>query len=139
MKRRDIKKQIRRLEFEVLPRVTKYLKASHRVHRDVLATYENEIEQVLTSLIACHLRLDPSWPRHERWFDGLEQFVWEKSTSTLSGRGELWWGHVSNIAGAEVKELCCVTLDTKKQKRLSYLIVVGTGEDSRSFSNSKRR
>ena len=135
MKRRDTKKQIRRLEFEVLPWVIKYLKAGPRVHRDVLATYENEIERVLTSLIACHLRLDPSWPRRERWFDGLEQFVWEKSTSVLSGRGELWWGHLSNIAGAEVKEHCRVTLDARKQKRLSYRIVVGTGEDSRTFAN----
>lgn len=135
MKRRDTKKQIRRLEFEVLLPVIKYLKASQRVHRDVLATYENEIEQVLTALIACHLRLDHLWPSHERWLDGLEQFVWEKSTSILSGTGELWWGHISNIAGAEVKEHCCVTLDTRKQKRLSYRIVVGTGEDSRSFSN----
>ena len=124
MKRRDIKKQIRRLEFEVLPWVIKFLKAGPRVHRDVLATYENEIERVLTSLIACHLRLDPSWPRHERWFDGLEQFVWEKSTPVLSGRGELWWGHLSNIAGAEVKEHCRVTLDARKQKTLSYRIVV---------------
>ena len=128
MKRRDTKKQIRRLEVELLPRVMKYLRASNRVHRDVLATYENEIEHSLTCLIACHLRLDPSWPSHERWFDGLEEFVWEKSTSILSGKGELWWGYLSNTAGAEMKEHCAVTLDTGKQKRLLYRIVIGTGD-----------
>ena len=136
MKRRDIKKQIRRLESEVLPRVLKYLKASERVHRDVRATYENEIEHHLTRLITCYLRLDRSRPLHERWFDGLDEFVWEKSTSILSGRGELWWGSLSNISGALVKEHCCVRLDTRKEKRLIYRIVIGTGDDSKSFSNS---
>ena len=136
MKLRDTKKQIRRLELELLPLAMKYLGASQRVDRHVLATYENEIEHLLTRLIACYLRLDRSWPRHERWFDGLEEFVWEKSTSILSGSGELWWGYVSNIASAEVKEHCSVTLETRKQRKLIYQIVVGTADDSRCFSNS---
>lgn len=135
LKRRDTKKQIRRLELELLLVAMKYLHASQRVHRGVLATYENQIERTLYDLVNCHLRLDRSWPQHERWFDGLEDFVWEKSTSILSGRGELWWGYLANIAGALVKEPCYVTLNTRKQKRLIYRIVVGTGDDSRSFSN----
>lgn len=135
MKRRDLKKQIRRLEIELLPLTIKYLRASERVHRGVLAEYENGIERRLYHLVDCYLRLDRSWPTHERWFDGLEEFVWEKSASTLSGSGELWWGYRNNISGAEVKEHCFVMLDTRKQKKLLYQIVVGTGDESRSFSN----
>ena len=135
LKRRDTKKQIRRLEHELLSLAMKYFRANQRVHPGVLETYENEIERILFYLLDCHLRLDRSWPQHERWFDGLEQFVWEKSTSILSGRGELWWGYLTNVAGAQVKEHCCVMLSTRKQKRFIYRIVVGTGDDSRAFSN----
>jgi hypothetical protein len=118
LKRRDTKKQIRRFELELLPLAMKYLRASQRVHRGVLAEYENEIERILSYLVDCHLRLDRSWPQRERWFDGLEEFVWEKSTSILSGRGELWWGYLANIAGAEVKEHCYVMLNTRRQKEV---------------------
>lgn len=113
----------------------KYLHANQRVHRGVLATYENEIERVLYYVVDCHLRLDRSWPQHERWFDGLDEFVWEKSTSILSGTGELWWGYVANIAGALKKEHCHIILNTTKQKTSIYRIVVGTGDDTRFFSN----
>jgi hypothetical protein len=135
LKRRDTKKQIRRLELQLLPLAMKYLQASQRVHRGVLAEYESEIERILSYLVDCHLRLDRSWPRRERWFDGLEGFVWEKSPSTLSGKGELWWGYLADVAGAEVKEHCCITLNTRKQKKLVYEILVGTGEGCRSFSD----
>ncbi|HEY0765394.1 MAG TPA: hypothetical protein VGD61_23655 [Pyrinomonadaceae bacterium] len=104
MKRRNTKKQLRRLEPELARVVTKYLHASQRVHHGVLATHENEIERILSYLVDCHLRLDRSWPNRERWFDGLETFVWKKSTPILSGKCELWWGHLANMAGAEVKE-----------------------------------
>jgi hypothetical protein len=107
------------------------------VHRGIVAKYENEIERILSYLVDCHLRLDRSWPRRERWFDGLEEFVWETSSSVLSGRGELWWGYVANIAGAEVKEQCRVILFTRKEKKLVYRIVVGTGEGSKFYSNCK--
>jgi hypothetical protein len=135
LKRRDVKKQIRRLELELLPLVMKYLEANQRVHPVVLAKYENEIERILYYLVEDHLRLDRSWPWRERWFDGLEEFVWEKSPSILSGSGELWWGYLANISGAQIKEHCCVTLNTKKQKKLVYQIVVGKDEGSRTFSN----
>jgi hypothetical protein len=135
LKRRDIKKQIRRFELELVPLVLKYLQANQRVHRVVLAKYENEIESILFYLVDCHLRLDRSWPRSERWFDGLEEFVWEKSPSILSGRGELWWGYLANTAGAEIREPCCVMLGTKKHKKLVNQIVVGKDEGSRTFSN----
>jgi hypothetical protein len=136
LKRRDIKKKIRRLELELLPLAMKYLHANERVHRGVLAGYENQIERLMYHVVDCHLRLDCSWPQHERWFDGLEAFVWEKSGSILSGKGELWWGYVANTAGALINEHCHVILNTTKQKKLIYRIVVGTGDDTRSFSNS---
>ncbi|HZD95573.1 MAG TPA: hypothetical protein VE133_15020, partial [Candidatus Sulfotelmatobacter sp.] len=75
MKRRDIKKQMRRLELELLPLAIEYLQANQRVHRGFLAEHENEIERILSYLVDCHLRLDPAWPQRERWFDGLEEFV----------------------------------------------------------------
>lgn len=103
LKRRDTKKQLRRLEPELLCVVMKYLQVSQRMHHAVLATSENEIERILSYLVDCHLRLDRSWPKSERWFDGLEAFVWKKSTQVLSGSCELWWGYLGNIAGAEVK------------------------------------
>jgi len=72
LKRRNTKKQIRRLELELLPLVMKYLHANQRMHHDVSATYENQIEWILYSLVECHLRLDRSWPRENSRFVCLD-------------------------------------------------------------------
>lgn len=138
LKRRDTKKQIRCLELELLTVAKKYLQSSKKAQQDFLSQYENQIEKNLYHLVAFHLRLDPSWPHSQRWLDGLEEFTWARSSSVLSGKGELWWGYCANIRGAEVKEPCSVILGTARyKKKLLYRIIVGAGEGRRSFSNCK--
>ena len=124
MKRRDTRKRIRDYEQELLPVAKKYLNASDRVHRDVLNSYANQMEKILFGMAECYLQLDRSWPHRERWLDGLEECVWQKSGSTLRVDGELWWGTVANVAGAETKQRCCIVLQPKR-KKLIYSIVVG--------------
>ena len=135
MKRRDTKQEIHWLEKQLLPVVQRYLRAGEPAHSDVIHQYESQIEVKLYYLLGLYLRLDPSWPSQARWLDGFEDFVWARTATSLRGRCDLWWGHVANIAGAQVKEPFRIILGTRKRKRVVYLGVLGEGESLRYFSN----
>jgi hypothetical protein len=135
VKRRDTKREIAVLEKQFLPVVRSYLSAGERVHPDVICQYENRLEVKLYHLLNLYLRLDPSWLHHARWLDGLEAFVWSRTSIYLQGECELRWGHAADVTGALVREPFKVVLGIRKRKHLVYIIRLGAGEDQRCYAN----
>lgn len=135
MKRKDTKREIHALEHQLLLIVQRYLRAGERVHLDIIHKYETQIEVKLYHLLSLYLRLDPSWPHQARWVDGFEAFVWARTSISLQGRCEIWWGHKANIAGALMAEPFRVILGTHKHRDLVYVIRLGEGESGRCYSN----
>lgn len=99
MNRRKLKKRIPALVKTLVAPVQKLLAANARVHPDIIAGYENQIERGVFNLMQVHLILDPAWPHRERWLDGLsEDFTWEKRGKIIFGRGDLYWGHWPEVS-----------------------------------------
>ena len=116
MKRRTLKKQIPAVAQLLFEPARNYLLASARVHQDILYRYEREIEVRIVELMRLYLVLDPFWPHHRRWLDGLsEDFCWERRNSEVHGRGELFWGHWPEVS-REITGLC-FTSDIKLCRR----------------------
>lgn len=82
------------------------------------------------------LRLDPSWSR-DRWLDGIEDLSLSiYKDGCLKADGVLWWGLLSDVAGARTSETFAGTfrLPKTRRRRLAYELSFGAGEGRRRFA-----
>jgi hypothetical protein len=140
MKRREVKKQIKRLEAQLVVPAQKYLAATRTVHKDVIYKHELRLEHYLMEILNLYLMLDPSWPHQERWLDGFDGDVgWEKTSDALRARDMLWWGHLRNIMGQQFAEKFEAKIWFSKKGSLIYSIKFGDGKTFREFPRRKKR
>ena len=138
MKRRTLKKQIpQQAERLVIP-TRKSLCSSGKVSRDVIYGYEREIERAVLGLMHIHLILDRAWPHRERWLDGLsEEFAWERIRGSLSGSGELFWGHWPEVSREITGGPLTAQLRLCDRHGIEYRFTYDTERSVRSYSSAR--
>lgn len=128
MKRRETKKAIRRAERRLAAAVREYLAARERVDEGLTYEAGRASCSVLASLLAWHLRLEPTWGSKGRWVDGLiNGLIRLPRPREISVRGEMVWGLLSDVGGAQWKEPFCaeVRLSQSGGRIRSYSLKFG--------------
>lgn len=139
MNRRRLKKQIPALVQELVTPVKKLLVANARVHPDIIAGYEKQIERGVFNLMQVHLILDSSWPHRERWLDGLsEDFTWERRRGIVYGRGELSWGHWPEVSRKITRLKFASSLQLCPRHGVDYLFRYGDTDNVRTYRSRRR-
>jgi hypothetical protein len=132
MKRRRTKQKLRQAE-----------KALAGVVEECILSWPQAIEEIRERLgshaelvLAWRLRLDPSWPS-DRWLDGTEDLSLSiYDDRCLKADGVLWWGLLSDVAGAQTSETFAGTfrLSKTKRRRLAYELSFGAGDGRHRFA-----
>lgn len=139
MNRRRLKKQIPALVQRLVVPVQKLLAANARVHPDIIAGYEKQLEFNVVDLMRVYLILDSSWPHRERWLDGLsEDFTWERSSGIVYGRGELFWGHCPDVSREITGLKFTSALQPCPQHGVDYLFRYGDTNNVRTYRSPRR-
>ena len=136
MKRRNLKKRISGLAGQLNSPAQKYIAATDKVHRDIIYSYESQLEVGIFRLVQLYLMLDRSWPHKARWLDGFgEEFTWVRKGVSLLGRSELSWGHRSRVSGPITFMPFAVELRLCAKHGAEYVMRYGEDKEVRCFSS----